>query len=64
MSLGIKLSTAQHELLNERRGRFAPNYKTGIKLKELGFIECQEKGFYLSWTITQKGLDYLMQNKA
>lgn len=56
----IKLTPAQLKLLQEQSGGFSGDYKPGLKLIELGFIDVREAGFgHRKWTINDAGLAYL-----
>lgn len=56
----IKLSTAQLALLKERSGSFVETYKPGMKLKELGLIDCDSARFNIHWKINLAGEAYLV----
>lgn len=55
----IKLTPAQLRLLGECQGQFVDTYKPGLRLRDLGLIDCQESGFVIKWTINEAGKSYL-----
>lgn len=69
----FKLTPPQLALLKKSKGTFAENYKPGIKLKDLGLIDCKpgiklremaqkdctDCQVVIDWTISAQGKKYL-----
>ncbi len=60
MGKDIKLTPAQLTLLGEQQGQFVYTYKPGLRLKELGLIDCRESYGVVSWSISEAGKDFLV----